>query len=105
MSIEEQGFKLELSLDFNDGELESAVGSLVTHSENNDEFAQTTVHFAAIVETVKFSRLEALGRLYAAAGNAGRVFGVDSEEFADLESDIEDVKAGGPLAQYAWLFE
>ena len=103
-SFQESGYELELTVDFGKEDV-SLDGSLKLHAQDNDKVTLTTVHFAAIVTSISFTREDVLVKLYDQVGSAAKVFGPYSDEVEELQSDVDDVKAGGALTQYAWLFE
>lgn len=81
------------------------VGDAAHGVEAGDACVVVKVVFAAEVRFLSFTREDVLAKLYKNMALAASIVGPNSDAVEQFEADISDVKAGGELAPYAWMFE
>ena len=71
-------------------------------SAAGDVFVRVVVD--ASIKVLSFAREEVVIRLMDMMALAAKMYGPYSQEVEALEDDLDDVKAGGNLSDYTWLF-
>ena len=102
--ITEDQYEVEIDVDADAGTVK-LVGEISNAVSEGDKYSAVKITFAADVKLVEYTRTDVLAALYKNVSITARVYGPTSDEVEDLEDDIADVKNGGDLAPYAWMFE
>lgn len=95
--------KYEAEINVADNGVIEAVGCVQLIEANEDACVAVMVHFAADVQVITFNRRELLVKMYDTLAKAART-GVDGV-IEGIEREIDEVRAGAPLADYTFYFE
>lgn len=95
-----QKFDVEIEADGNDI---TAVGRVEFAEANEDACAAVIIEFAAVAKVIVFNRRELLVKMYESLAMAAR--SSFDEVVEGIENDIDEVRAGAPLADYTFYFE
>jgi len=95
--------KFEVEANEADNGVIELVGRVELAEANEEACAAIIVHFAADVQVIVFNRRELLVKMYDTLAKAARN-GID-EVVEGIEQDIDEVRAGAPLADYTFYFE
>ena len=95
--------KFEVEVNVADNGVIELVGRVELAEANEDACAAIIVHFAADVQVNVLNRNELLVKMHDTLAKAARN-GID-EVVEGIEQDIDEVRAGAPLADYTFYFE
>lgn len=95
--------KFEVEANEADNGVIELVGRVELAEANEDACAAIIVHFAADVQVILFNRKELLVKMYDSLAKAAR--SSFDEVVEGIEQDIDEVRAGAPLADYTFYFE
>jgi len=101
--LENTQYEASIKIEPSDSGLE-ITGDASVSSEKDDTVTVITATFAVDIVVLKYTRDEVLAKLYTHAASVAKSFGMYSQAMDAIEDDINDVKNGGELTPYAWLF-
>ena len=101
MNISTENFEVEadINLDTKNAEINAYV---VIAEENEDKCAALVAFIAADVKLIVFTRKELLQKMYEVLAKAAKI---DVDGVIEIEQDIDDVRNGAAMADFAWYFE
>lgn len=101
MNISTESFDVQadINLEAKTAEIDAYV---VIAEENEEKCAALVAFVAADVKLIVFTRKELLQKMYEVLAKAATV---DVDGVLEIEQDIDDVRNGAAMADFAWYFE
>lgn len=101
MNISTDSFEFDVDVDLE--KMSAKVnGHVVMAEETEEKCAALVAYIVADVKLIVFTRKELLKKMYEVLAKAATI---DVDGVIEIEQDIEDVRSGAAMADFAWYFE
>lgn len=101
MNISTDSFEFDVDVDLE--KMSAKVnGHVVMAEETEEKCAALVAYIAADVKLIVFTRNELLQKMYDVLAKAAKI---DVDGVIEIEQDIDDVRNGAAMADFAWYFE